>query len=248
MTPDLFFSMLDFGWVTRQITDGNPIPFLLWTAFIAALGFVAGRWWKGHDDERQIDRRLGKIDEFSRVRTLSDLMEKADELSQSASAEVMVERTQRIAELETRVARQALEIDERRAENSKLKEIIESTGIDELENLRRENADLKNELTIVQSSAWYEKHKEGMASKQARGRFSIILPKEAEIIRSLYDEGTMSMLRIEPRTLHSMKDKGLIVECTATSPFSSDLSVRLSDQMTKDLNKHMDVFTEAFGL
>lgn len=242
------FGAIDFDWLMGRIAGEQPVQFIIWSAFAMAAGFAFGMWWRRREERSLIDDRFGKVPEFSRVRTLSDLMEKADELAQSASAEVMLERTQRIAELEDKVARQALEIDRKRAENAKLKEIVESTGAGEAARLQAENIELRAELTRIKSTEWYERYKEGGAIKQARGRLAKLLPNEAKTAIKLYENGSLPSDDIDPGILQSLRDKRAIVDCDVPTPSAASNHVRLSDQMTKDLNRYMDVFEELFGV
>lgn len=236
------FGAIDFDWLVGRIAGEQPVPFLIWSAFAMAAGFAFGMWWRRREERSLIDDRLGKVPEFSRVRTLSDLMEKADELAQSASAEVMVERTQRIAELEAKVAQLAMELDAKRSENARLMELVESNGLDDAEALRDEVADLKRELMRANASIWNERRKEGAAMKQARGRLSKLTPPEAEAVRELYRHGPAASRRIDESIIEALKDKKAVVGCDGEG-----WCVRLSDQMVKDLNKHASIFEELFG-
>ena len=236
------FGAIDFDWLVGRIAGEQPVQFIIWSAFAMAAGFAFGMWWRRREERSLIDDRLGKVPEFSRVRTLPDLMEKADELAQSASAEVMVERTQRIAELEAKVARLAMELDAKRSENAKLMELVESNGLDDAEALRDEVADLKRELMRANASIWNERRKEGAAMKQARGRLPKLTPPEAEAVRELYRHGPAASHRIDESIIEALKDKKAVVGCDGETG-----RVRLSDQMVKDLNKHASVFEELFG-
>ena len=236
------FGAIDFDWLVARIAGEQPVPFIIWSAFAMAAGFAFGMWWRRREERSLIDDRLGKVPEFSRVRTLSDLMEKADELAQSASAEVMVERTQRIAELEAKVAQLAMELDAKRSENARLMELVESNGLDDAEALRDEVADLKRELMRANASIWNERRREGAAMKQARGRLSKLTPPEAEAVRELYRHGPAASRRIDESIIEALKDKKAVVGCDGEG-----WCVRLSDQMVKDLNKHSSVFEELFG-
>lgn len=236
------FGAIDFDWLMGRIAGEQPVQFIIWSAFAMAAGFAFGMWWRRREERSLIDDRFGKVPEFSRVRTLSDLMEKADELAQSASAEVMVERTQRITELEAKVARLAMELDAKRSENARLMELVESNGLNGAEALRDEAADLKRELMRANASIWNERRKEGAAMKQARGRLSKLTPPEAEAVRELYRHGPAVSHRIDESIIESLKDKKAVVGCDGKGG-----RVRLSDQMAKDLNKHASIFEELFG-
>ena len=83
MTPDLFFSMLDFDWVGSQLTGGNPVPFLIWTAFVATLSFLCGRWWRGRRLDALVVRELGRRQGFERVNSVVLLIDKADALAKA---------------------------------------------------------------------------------------------------------------------------------------------------------------------
>lgn len=81
MSLETFISMLDFGWIARQITQGNPLPFLIWTAFVFAVAFAFGRWLSGSRLDALVVKELGRTPGFERVNTVRKLIEKADELA-----------------------------------------------------------------------------------------------------------------------------------------------------------------------
>lgn len=102
-------------------------------------------------------------------------------------------------------------------------------------------ADLKRELLRAQTSIWNEKRKEDAAAKQARGRLSRLTPPEAQAVRDLYRHGPDASSRIDEPIIGALRSKKAVVECEGEIG-----RVRLSDQMTKDLNRHMDVFEALF--
>lgn len=111
---ETLFGMLDLGWAFAQLTEGSPLPFLLWTAFSFALGFAAGRAWGTHVEVRGIARELGRYEGFERVNTVGRLIEKADALWHELAAA-----NARVSELEARPTRD--ELASLRAENEELR-------------------------------------------------------------------------------------------------------------------------------
>lgn len=240
------FGALDLQWVLRQLTGGNPVPFALWSAFAVSAGFALGAWWRGRSERARIDDRLGRVPEFSRVRTLDDLISKADELAKSASAEVMVERTARIAELEAKVAKLALQLDEKSAEAARLSELAESGGALDADRLREENADLRRDLISATSSAWYAKSREETSRRQARARFARLAPPEADAVMRLYASGPVAADSIDSRMLSALTGKKA-AEVRPENLIDEVPTACLSGRMASDLNSYMDEFESLFG-
>lgn len=243
------FGMLDFDWVAHQLMGGNPVPFLLWTAFVAAVGFFAGRLYRRREERKEIDEKLGKVDEFSRVRTLSGLIEKADELAQSASAEVMVERTKRISELEEKVAKQALEIDEKAAEIRLLKSSIGAVEAGELDRLRGENAELSKRLSEkrrqhlqLKTKIWESERREAEQHSRNRSMFLKLSPYEAGYVRALYSDGPIPERAIPSGVVTSLIGRKVIQRGDALD----GAVVFLTDQWSRALNSDAGLFEELF--
>lgn len=93
---------LDFGWVWSQLSGGNPIPFLSWTAATLLIGLCAGMAVRNRRLNRKVRSELGLKPGFERVNTVERLIEKADELA--AQAVGVAERDTRIASLEAELA------------------------------------------------------------------------------------------------------------------------------------------------
>lgn len=243
------FGVLDFDWIARQLTGGNPVPFLLWTAFVATVGFFAGRRWRRREERKEIDEKLGKIDEFSRVRTLSDLIDKSDELAQSASAEVMVERTQRISDLEDKVARQALEIDAKAAEIIRIKSSIAAAEAGELDRLRDENAELSERLSEekarclrMRTEVWLSERKKDEQRRRNKSMFAKLSPYEAKYVRAIHSEGPMPEAAVPTGVVASLLERKVIQRGNAPG----GAVVFLADPWSRALNSDADLFEELF--
>lgn len=203
----------------------KPMEFTI----LALLVFLTG-WILGATMAKSVAKR----------RARKDLQSSKDELER-----LLESKTDRIDQLESQhaeeLSRLTAELDTERSENARLKELVESCGADDVEALRAEVADLKRELILAQTSIWNERRKEDAATKQARGRLSRLTPLEAQGVRDLYVHGPDASSRIDEPIIDALRSKKAIVECEGEIG-----RVRLSDQMTKDLNKHMDVFEELF--
>lgn len=93
---------LDFGWVWSQLSGGNPVPFLSWTAATLLIGLCAGMAVRNWRLNRKVRSELGLKSGFERVNTVERLIEKADELASQSVG--VAERDARIASLEAELA------------------------------------------------------------------------------------------------------------------------------------------------
>lgn len=93
---------LDLEWVWSQLSGGNPVPFLSWTAATLLIGLCAGMAVRNWRLNRKVRSELGLKPGFERVNTVERLIEKADELA--AQAVGVAERDTRIASLEAELA------------------------------------------------------------------------------------------------------------------------------------------------
>lgn len=100
---------LDLGWIWVQLTGGNAVPFLSWTATAFLASCSLGAMIRSFRTNRRIRSELGLKSGFERVNTVDRLIEKADELS-GLESEVESLRS----ELASRPTSQQLEECERR--------------------------------------------------------------------------------------------------------------------------------------
>lgn len=72
---------LDLGWVWSQLSGGNPVPILSWTATALLVGLCAGMAVRSLRLNRRVRSEFGLRPGFERVNTVERLIEKADELA-----------------------------------------------------------------------------------------------------------------------------------------------------------------------
>lgn len=184
MTPDLFFSMLDFDWVGSQLTGGNPVPFLIWTAFVATLSFLCGRWWRGRRLDALVVRELGRRQGFERVNSVALLIDKADALADEVSAS-----TEALAEKDGEIARAKAEAERRLA-------MKENELRDRLE---RAEEELKKKLAERDAGAVAERSEDEIASERYRRIVAGFSRTKAEAALRAYDADGMIEARERER-------------------------------------------------
>lgn len=136
MMPDAAstaMGFLDLDWVWSQLSGGNPVPFLSWTAATFLVGLCAGMVVRNWRLSRRIRSELGLRPGFERVSTVERLIEKADELASS-----MDEAREDVNELRRQVSARDAEIAALRGANtpSRLDIAREALGDDGMRSFR----------------------------------------------------------------------------------------------------------------
>lgn len=140
---------LDLDWIWVQLTGGNAVPFLSWTATAFLVSCSLGAVFRSFLTNRRIRSELGLKSGFERVNTVDRLIEKADELS-GLESEVESLRS----ELASRPTSQQLEECERRVsklegENNALRARLEKRSPQE--QVRRPSGALATNLAAIEA-------------------------------------------------------------------------------------------------